>query len=470
MYSYSYDQNGVMQKKSAMKENKKTQITAGAHTDVGNLRASNEDSFYISEDENLIIVCDGMGGQIAGGLASKIAVETVKDVYLNVEQDKLDKLFPDLEGSLTGTARRLVAAVRLANRRIFKTAVKFPKLRGMGTTVAAITFDSNLATMVHVGDSRILRLSDNKILQLTEDHSWLNELIADDEIDEEDIETFSKKNVITRALGSSPAIKIDIHCEKYKKDDMYILATDGMHNAIPQEEIKKLIYKSKNGILQKVAKFLIETAKAIDGSDNITVALAKVTKDSSNKAVVGTSKTIFEEDDKTRARENKFIVERYGEPQMAWGRFKISVKTPQRLFFASLVIFFLTLGIYFTQVRSFSNPKTPPVETKQNESPRKNKINNVAASTPPARRTKIPQLVIQRSKVNENAVMAFIFFNSKEDFENAKLRQRGTLLNTFQPYLRKDEAASEDLSIFLFDESGNVVQKSNFQLPEIQDD
>ena len=470
MYSYSYDQNGVMQKKSAMKENKKTQITAGAHTDVGNLRASNEDSFYISEDENLIIVCDGMGGQIAGGLASKIAVETVKDVYLNVEQDKLDKLFPDLEGSLTGTARRLVAAVRLANRRIFKTAVKFPKLRGMGTTVAAITFDSNLATMVHVGDSRILRLSDNKILQLTEDHSWLNELIADDEIDEEDIETFSKKNVITRALGSSPAIKIDIHCEKYKKDDMYILATDGMHNAIPQEEIKKLIYKNKNGILQKVAKFLIETAKAIDGSDNITVALAKVTKDSSNKAVVGTSKTISEEDDKTRARENKFIVERYGEPQMAWGRFQISVRTPQRLFFASLVIFFLTLGIYFTQVRSFSNPKTPPVETKQNESPRKNKINNVAASTPPARRTKIPQLVIQRSKVNENAVMAFIFFNSKEDFENAKLRQRGTLLNTFQPYLQKDEAASEDLSIFLFDESGNVVQKSNFQLPEIQDD
>ncbi len=470
MYSYSYDQNGVMQKKSAMKENKKTQITAGAHSDVGNLRASNEDSFYISEDENLIIVCDGMGGQVAGGLASKIAVETVKDVYLNVKQDKLDKLFPDLEGSLTGTARRLVAAVRLANRRIFKTAIKFPKLRGMGTTVAAITFDSNLATMVHVGDSRILRLSDNKILQLTEDHSWLNELIADDEIDEEDIETFSKKNVITRALGSSPAIKIDIHCEKYKKDDMYILATDGMHNAIPQEEIKKLIYKSKNGILQKVAKFLIESAKAIDGSDNITVALAKVTKDSSNKTVVGTSKTIFEEDDRTRARENKFIVERYGEPQMAWGRFKISVKTPQRLFFASLVIFFLTLGIYFTQVRSFSNPKTPPVETKQNESPRKNKINNVAASTPPARRTKIPQLVIQRSKVNENAVMAFIFFNSKEDFENAKLRQRGTLLNTFQPYLRKDEAASEDLSIFLFDESGNVVQKSNFQLPEIQDD
>jgi len=451
-----------------MKENKKAQITAGGHSDVGNLRAANEDSFYISEHENLIIVCDGMGGQVAGGLASKIAVETVKDVYLNVKQDKLDKIFPDLDESLTGPARRLVAAVRLANRRIFKTAIKFPKLRGMGTTVAAITFDSSLATMVHVGDSRILRLSDNKILQLTEDHSWLNELIADDEIDEEDIETFSKKNVITRALGSSPAIKIDIHCEKYKKDDIYILATDGFHNAIPQEEIKKLIYKSKNGVLEKVAKFLTESAKTIDGSDNITVALAKVTKDSNNKTVVGTSKTIFEEDDRTRAKENKFMVERYGEPKMVWGRFQMSVKTPQRLFIASLVIFFLTLGVYFTQVRSFGNPKTPPVET---ENSTKNKINNVAAQTPATKRTSTPKLVIHRSKVNENAIMAFVFFNSKEDFENAKLEQRGTLLNTFQPYLEKeDEAAGENLSIFLFDESGNVVQKSNIQLPEIQDE
>ncbi len=451
-----------------MKKNKKTQITAGAHSDVGNLRAANEDSFYISEDESLIIVCDGMGGQVAGGLASKIAVETVKDIYLNVKQDKIDKLFPDLDESLTGTARRLVAAVRLANRRIFKTAIKFPKLRGMGTTVAAITFDSSLATMVHVGDSRILRLSDNKILQLTEDHSWLNELIEDDEIDEEDIEAFSKKNVITRALGSSPAIKIDIHCEKYKKDDMYILATDGMHNAIPQEEIKKLIYKSKNGVLEKVAKFLTESAKAIDGSDNITVALVKVTKDSHNKKVVGASKTIFEEDDRTRANENKFIAERYGEPKMVWGRFKMSVKTPQRLFIASLVIFFLTLGVYFTQIRSFSNPKTPPVET---ENSRKNKINDVAAQTPATKLTSTPKLVIQRSKVNENAVMAFVFFNSKEDFENAKLEQRGTLLNTFQPYLEKeDEAAGENLSIFLFDKSGNVVQKSSIQLPEIQDE
>ena len=155
---------------------------------------------------------------------------------------------------------------------------------------------------------------------------------------------------------------------------------------------------------------------------------------------------------------------------MIWGRFQISVKTPQRLFMASLVIFFLTLGVYFTQVRSFSNPKTTPVATNQNENSGKNKISK-AAATPPTKRIRIQKLVIQRSKVNENAIMAFVFFNSKEDFESAKLEQRGTLLNTFQPYLEKEDgAAGENLSIFLFDESGNVVQKSNFQLPEIQDD
>ena len=149
----------------------------------------------------------------------------------------------------------------------------------------------------------------------------------------------------------------------------------------------------------------------------------------------------------------------------------MSVKTPQRLFIASLVVFFLTLGVYFTQVRSFSNGKTPPVESNQNEKSRKNKISNVAAQTPPTRQAVIPNLAIHRSKVNENAVMAFVFFNSKKDFENAMLKQRGTLLNTFQPYLSKGEdAQGENLSIFLFDESGNVVQKSSIQLPEIQDE
>ncbi|MCG8606195.1 protein phosphatase 2C domain-containing protein, partial [bacterium] len=171
------------------------QVKTTAYSDIGTQRKANEDSYFVAENENLLIVCDGMGGHVAGGLASKIAVETIKEVYFNLEEDQLQKLFPDIDQNLTQAARLLVAAVRIANRRLYNMAAKFPKLRGMGTTVVAIAFDSDAATLVHVGDSRVFRISDDAITQLTEDHSWLNELIEDNEINEEQIETFSQKNV-----------------------------------------------------------------------------------------------------------------------------------------------------------------------------------------------------------------------------------------------------------------------------------
>jgi len=149
----------------------------------------------------------------------------------------------------------------------------------------------------------------------------------------------------------------------------------------------------------------------------------------------------------------------------------MSVKTPQRLFMGSLVIFFLTLGVYFTQVRSFSNPKSPAAASERNDIPQKTKTVNAAVQPIPTPQPVSRILPIEQSKVNKDAVMAFVFFNSKQDFENAQLKQRGLLLNTFQPYLHNDEdAQGENLSIFLFDESGNVVQKSSIQLPQIEDE
>lgn len=460
-----------------MRTEKKAQIIAGGHTDVGNLRKANEDSFYVSQADKLIIVCDGMGGQVAGGLASKIAVETIKEVYLNIEQNQIDRLFPDLDSSLPDSARRLVASVRLANRRIFKTSLKFPKLRGMGTTVVALTFDDSLATMAHVGDSRILRLSDNKILQLTEDHSWLNELIADDEIDEEDIDTFSKKNVITRALGSSPAIKIDIHCEKYKKDDTYILATDGLHNAMTNDKIKKVIYKHTNQSLEKVTKSLIETAKTIDGSDNITVAMAQITTDGQKTEVMGTSKTIHEEDSKTRAKEDKFIIERFGEPKMIWGKIQMSVKTPQRIFIGSLIILFITMGIYIakglsTGVLSAGWEEKAPSSTNAPNLKGGGAVSGAALNSLKvgAANSTAKKSFIKRSDPCEDAVIAFILFNSEKDFRDAQLDKRGTFLGLFRPYLDVEEEPEGNLAIFLFDESGNVLHKSvGIKLPEIED-
>ncbi|MCH9006487.1 protein phosphatase 2C domain-containing protein, partial [candidate division KSB1 bacterium] len=309
------------------------------------MRKANEDSHYVSPDKNLIIVCDGMGGQIAGGLASKLAVETIKDIFMNLDEGQLGKLFLDLDSNLSLTSRKLVAAVRLANRRIYKMATRFAKLRGMGTTVIALSFDDNFATMAHVGDSRIFRVSDGAILQLTEDHSWLNELIEDKEIEENEIDRFAQKNVITRALGTHSAVKVDVHCEKYKKDDIYILSTDGLHNSIKQEEIRSVVLRSKLP-LAAMAEKLTEKAKRRDGSDNITVAIAKVNEDSGDTEMTGVSTTVIEEDYRVLAGEDKFLMQRYTDSKVQLDpNYRSAARSRRNLMIAGTLALVIVAGL-----------------------------------------------------------------------------------------------------------------------------
>ncbi|MFQ5822659.1 MAG: Stp1/IreP family PP2C-type Ser/Thr phosphatase [bacterium] len=470
-----------------MKKDKKIQVTTAAFSDVGKIRKFNEDSYYISQDENLIIVCDGMGGQVAGGLASKIAVETIKDVFYGLQEEQLVKIISDIDLKLGLSTRRLVAAVRIANRRLFKIASKFPQLRGMGTTVAALTFDKSAAAMVHVGDSRIFRISDGEILQLTEDHSWLNELIEDNEINEEQIETFGQKNVITRALGTGPSIKIDTHSEKYKKDDIYILCTDGLHNSVESEEIKRL-FQEKNETLEDLIKTLIETAKVRDGSDNITIAVAKIKENSKNTQQVGISTTIPEEDEKVLSKEDKLIQDHYGDPKLKL------VKRPQQSIIKSrnimltglalsMALFGFFLGIIFQPIKLNSNTHKLPffsvtknaISTESVAS--KNKVDKVPAEKA-SKKVVVqkpnlnPLTPIKRSKVSQDAVLAFVFFNSVNDYNNAMLAKRGLVLDKFYPYKnKKNNLFKGNFSIFLIDSSSNVLsQSTGIQLPPIAKD
>lgn len=470
-----------------MNQSKKMQFIAAAHSDVGNLRKINQDSFCVLQNENLIIVCDGMGGSKAGGLASKIAVETIKDIFINFEQEQLNKVFPDLDETVSLSARRLIAAIRLANRRIVKLAIKFPKLKGMGTTVAALTFDESLAIMAHVGDSRILRVSEGEILQLTEDHSWLNELLADNEINEDEIETFAQRNVITRALGTSSTVEIDIHCEKYKKGDIYILCTDGLHNSVSVEEINNLIQKN-NETLEKLTRTLTEIAKTRDGTDNITVAIANIQQNSSDDQVMGISTTIAEEDEKNHMKEDKLIQERYDEPEMKLKKkWHMSAKTHRNLTVAGFVLFTLILGFFLGQISSHrklnSNTHITPyllannkTQTEEAIASKKEEDKIVASksleSLAESKTELTPFPAIQRSKVSSDAVLAFVFFNSLKDYEGAFLDKRGVIMDTLYPYLNvKIKNIEGNLSIFLLDESNNVIhQFSGIQLPPISED
>ncbi|MFQ6113112.1 MAG: Stp1/IreP family PP2C-type Ser/Thr phosphatase [bacterium] len=469
-----------------MKKEKKIQVIAAVYSDVGKIRKFNEDSYYISQDENLIIVCDGMGGQVAGGLASRIAVETIKDVFYGLREEQLTKIISDITMKLGESTRRLVAGVRLANRRLFKIASKFPQLRGMGTTVAALSFDKSGATMVHVGDSRIFRISDGEVLQLTEDHSWLNELIEDNEINEEQIETFAQKNVITRALGTSPSIKIDIHCEKYKKDDIYILCTDGLHNSVSKEEINRL-FQENDETIDELTRTLIETAKVRDGSDNITVAVVKIEENSKNIQQIGISTTIPEEDEKVLPKEDKLIQDHYDDPKLKL------VKRPQqpmvrqrRMIITGLVLvtalFGFIFGMIFQTIKSNPNAQTQPFSSvsqktsTSNSIAVKNKVDRVTSDrvSKTTADQKLPQnavLPIQRSRVSQDAVLTLVFFNSLYDYKHAMLEKKATVLDKLYPYIdKRDRTYRGNFSIFLIDSSNNVLRQTRIQLPPLSKD
>ncbi|MFQ5770092.1 MAG: Stp1/IreP family PP2C-type Ser/Thr phosphatase [bacterium] len=458
-----------------MKKDKKIQILTAVYSDVGKVRQTNEDSYYVSKDETLIIVCDGMGGQIAGGLASKIAVETIKDVFYGLTADQIGKIFYDIEANLALAARLLIAAVRIANRRLYNIAAKFPKLRGMGTTVVAVTFDNSVATMVHVGDSRILRISDDNILQLTEDHSWLNELIEDNEINEEQIETFTQKNVITRALGTSPTVKIDIHCERYKKNDIYILCTDGLHNSVNNEDMKKVFQNYHHETLDTITKKLIEKANKRDGSDNITAAVAKIQQNSKNTTLMGISTTIPGEEDKIITKEDKFIQEKYKDPKLKLFNQPSMIMNQQKLLIMGLILFTAMLcfflGMNIQSIKQNNHTKKLPLISGKNTLATDSRTsNNMSNNVLPAKVNKRNHIAdrtlpIQRSRLSRDAVLVFVFFNSQEDYEKAKLEQRGLVLDKMSPYLAEEKQGS--FTIFLIDSTNNVIwQTAGIQLPE----
>lgn len=463
-----------------MKPEKRIHTITAVHTDIGNLRKANEDSHYVSPDKNLIIVCDGMGGQIAGGLASKLAVETIKDIFMNLDEGQLGKLFLDLDSNLSLTSRKLVAAVRLANRRIYKMATRFAKLRGMGTTVIALSFDDNFATMAHVGDSRIFRVSDGAILQLTEDHSWLNELIEDKEIEENEIDRFAKKNVITRALGTHSAVKVDVHCEKYKKDDIYILSTDGLHNSIKQEEIRSVVLRSKLP-LAAMAEKLTEKAKRRDGSDNITVAIAKVNEDSSDTEMTGVSTTVIEEDYRVLAGEDKFLMRRYTDSKVQLDpNYRSAARSRRNLMIAGTLALVIVAGLLFSKRATLFGGKlrqagrAPVADVGR----RSAKVAAPQSRSADAQKSAAPKTngeaqstvtVVEKAQLEKDAVMAFILFNNRAEFEKMASEAKGVILDNVQPFSDSQENAFEGkLTLFIVDSENNVLyQSAAIQLPEV---
>lgn len=278
-----------------------------AKSDVGIARSVNEDFCGIFEDDGLAIVCDGMGGHQAGAKASRLAVATIRYMYLFLDSSVHSEIAMDLIANKLELAARLVGSVRLSNRHIYNRSLQEPKSRGMGTTVSSLAIIKNAAVLAHVGDSRIYRFRGDYMELLTDDHTYVNELIHDRELDVEAAKKFEKQNVITRALGLSGAVKIDVGIESVAPGDLFLLCTDGLTKAISDEEIKRIVLYNE-GNLEHTIMHLIDTANIKDGSDNITIALVAIDEaPASPNGVLSAYVTLKAEDEKTIRAEDRIL-------------------------------------------------------------------------------------------------------------------------------------------------------------------
>ncbi|MGF1468502.1 MAG: Stp1/IreP family PP2C-type Ser/Thr phosphatase [Sandaracinaceae bacterium] len=250
-------------------------ITAG-HSDVGQQREHNEDSFCILPEYDLFVVADGMGGHRAGDVASKMATHTIASFFQATSKE--DATWPfHFDPHLSVEENRLITGIKVANKRIFEASTKYREVHGMGTTVVGALFSRERGRMyvAHVGDSRAYRIRDGEITQLTRDHSLLNDylLVMPDMTQEQRDEL--PKNVITRALGMQDSVVVDLVPEQPQTGDIYVLCSDGLSGMLGDEDIRDLVLDSGED-LDSAVRALIEKANANGGEDNVTVVLLRI--------------------------------------------------------------------------------------------------------------------------------------------------------------------------------------------------
>lgn len=234
-----------------------------AKTDVGRKREVNQDFVYVTDRPvgpfpNLLVVADGMGGHKAGDFASKY---TVKILHRELESTSLHKPEDILK-----------QVVEVANHELIKAAQSDVKLEGMGTTLVAATVIGNTLHFANVGDSR-LYLINEKIQQISKDHSLVEEMVRLGGIKAEEAKNHPDKNIITRAIGVKEEVGADIYEYHLKKGDIILMCTDGLSNMVEDEDMFDII-KGARDIVEAVL-MLIEKANSNGGRDNIGVVMAE---------------------------------------------------------------------------------------------------------------------------------------------------------------------------------------------------
>jgi protein phosphatase len=250
-------------------------IHYAAASDLGRVRKNNEDAFIADPSLGIFAVADGMGGHACGEVASRMAVDSLQDAILRAAKEKEPPDSEDQPAVLPSPAHVLVNGIRLANQRIYKSSLKKIEYKGMGTTLVAVYFSNSSSIVAHVGDSRLYRLREQTIEQVTEDHSLVWEQYKQGWIAKEALSSSPLKNIITRALGLYPDIDVDVKELALQPGDFLILCSDGLSDLVQNEEMMGVL-KHVSGDLNRACGDLIRLANLRGGKDNITVLLIQI--------------------------------------------------------------------------------------------------------------------------------------------------------------------------------------------------
>lgn len=242
------------QPKSKTEENLPAGILSAFRTDVGKVRANNQDALIVSEKLRLYGVADGMGGHKGGEVASTSA---------------RDDLLRELEGK-TPSVAALSGAIEEVNRQIYHQQEHDDALTGMGTTLSVLWMSDNFVYIGHVGDSRVYLLRDGEFKQMTLDHSLVEQLVREGVLTEEEAQNHPMRNIITRAIGTDESVEVDVVVEERRKGDLWLACSDGLHGLVDDRQMRDAL---RQYAPEKAADVLLKAALDAGGRDNVTLVI-----------------------------------------------------------------------------------------------------------------------------------------------------------------------------------------------------
>jgi serine/threonine protein phosphatase PrpC len=242
------------QPKSKAEENLPAGILCAFRTDVGKVRANNQDAPIVSEKLRLYGVADGMGGHKGGEVASTSA---------------RDDLLRELDGK-TPSVAALSGAIEEVNRQIYHQQEHDDALTGMGTTLSVLWMSDNFVYIGHVGDSRVYLLRDGEFKQMTLDHSLVEQLVREGVLTEEEAQNHPMRNIITRAIGTDESVEVDVVVEERRKGDLWLACSDGLHGLVDDRQMRDAL---RQYAPEKAADVLLKAALDAGGRDNVTLVI-----------------------------------------------------------------------------------------------------------------------------------------------------------------------------------------------------